>query len=183
MIDKRIAVEDIKSTIRGMTQFDNIYPYANFMFGLPGEKYEDVIKTFNLIDLLSNENKKFYCGISIYTPYPKTPLYNESLKMGFKAPAKLEEWGHYQYNEITNLPWIKGRLKSVIRTVSLFTHFKFNQLLIKDIDVPRKNPFYVLAYLFFSLSAKIRWRFKIFRFPFEWRLYEIILKYKRIVER
>lgn len=183
MINKRISISDIGNTVRAMNRFKDIYPYANFMFGLPGEKHEDVMKTFELIDQLSKENKRFSCGISVYTPYPKTPLYNESVRNGFLPPSTLEEWGNYQYNEVDNLPWLNGSQKNTIRTVSLFVHFKFNQLFLRNIDVPRKNILYIIVYILLSLSAKIRWKLKFFRLPLEWRLYEGILRAIRIVER
>jgi len=183
MLDKKMSVDDMKSTIRNLKRYDNIQPYANYMFGIPHENQKDVKKTFELIDVLSKENKRLFCGISIYTPYPKTPLYAEAIRLGFSPPSTLEEWGNYQYNEVSNLPWVKGHLKSMLKTVALFTHFKFNQLFMPNIDLPEKNFFYKAAKILLTLSSQLRWRFKFFWFPLEWRLYEKILRTIGIVER
>ena len=95
----------------------------------------------------------------------------------------LYPWPGLWSNEVSNLPWVKGRLKSVLKTVSLFTHFKFNQLFAVNYDLPKKNFFYILANVLLTLSAQIRWKLKFFRFALEWRLYEKILRSMGVVER
>lgn len=182
MINKKITPKQMESVVSGLCKYDFML-YANYMLGLPGEKYRDVIKTFAIIKRMSSKNDKFYAGLSIYTPYPGTPLYPLALSEGLRPPLRLEDWAGYQYNTVNNLPWIKGRARSVIRTASLFTHFSFNQRLNLRYNIPYKNPVLWLAFFVFTLSARIRWIFDFYAFPIEWRLYEYMCRILKISER
>ncbi|MDO8748127.1 MAG: radical SAM protein [Candidatus Omnitrophota bacterium] len=182
MINKMISPEQMEMVISTLGKYDFML-YANYMLGLPGEQYADVIKTFAIIKKLSAKNKNFYSGLSIYTPYPGTPLYPQALKNGLNPPARLEDWAEYQYNTVANLPWIKGRARSVIRTATLFTHFSFNQRLSLKYTIPFKNPMYWIAFFVFTLSARIRWVLDLYIFPIEWRMYEYACRILKISER
>ena len=50
----------------------------------------------------------------LYTPYPGTPLYDLSLKMGFKKPQFLEAWGEF-YLDVPTVPWIDNHLVQRVR--------------------------------------------------------------------
>lgn len=182
MINKMISPEQMENVVSGLSKYD-LLVYANYMLGLPDEKYTDIIKTFDLIKKLSAKNKYFYAGLSIYTPYPGTPLYPIALRNGFKPPSRLENWADYQYNTVSNLPWIKGKARSVIRTATLFTHFSFNQQLNLKYNIPYKNPIIWIAFFVFTLSARVRWVLNFYIFPIEWRIYEYVYRIFKISER
>lgn len=182
LIDKKITTKQMENAVSRLKKYD-FEVYANYMVGLPGEKYSDIVKTFDLIKKLSGINKNFYSGISIYTPYPGTPLYSLALKNGFKKRQRLEDWENYQYNSVSNLPWLKGRTRSIARTVSLFTHFSFNQRLNIKYSFPRKNLIFLIAYFVLSVSARFRWVFNFYAFPVEWRIYEYVCRIFKISER
>ena len=172
-----------KQIVRTLKDYKTISIWSNYMFGLPGETCKDIEATCDLIDILSKENRKFFSGISIYTPFPQTPLYEKALECGFEPPKSLEEWGEYQYNDVANLPWLKGRLRRMVRTLGLFTHFQFNQPLELNVAIPKSNIFYVIASLLLSLSARLRWKHKIFGMPMEWRIYEGLTRILNVAER
>ena len=182
LIDKKISTEQMEDVILCLSKY-NFIAYANYMFGLPGEKYDDIIKTFAFIKKLSAKNKNFSAGLSIYTPYPQTPLYPLALEYGLKPPDRLEAWADYQYNSVKNLPWLKGKARSVVRTVSLFTHFSFNQRFSLNYNIPHKNILFRIAFFILSLSARVRWVFNFFLFPIEWRAYEYVCRLFKIQER
>lgn len=182
MINKMISVQQMEDVVSCLGKYD-FTVYANYMLGLPGEKYSDIIKTFTLIKELSAKNKNFYAGLSIYTPYPGTPLYPRALENGLKPPTRLEDWAGYQYNTVSHLPWIKRKARSVIRTATLFTHFSFNQRLNLKYNIPYKNPVLWIAFFVFTLSARLRWFSNFYVFPIEWRLYEYICRIFKISER
>ncbi len=182
LINKKITVEQMEETVCRLKKY-NFIMYANYMFGLPGEKYSDIMKTFDLIKKLSHKNNNFFTGISVYTPYPGTPLYPTALEYGFKAPKRLVDWAGYQYNSVFNLPWLKGRTRSIVRTTTLFTHFSFNQRMKIKYNLPSKNILFVIAYFVLSVSARLRWVFNFYAFPVEWRIYEYICRLFNISER
>lgn len=182
MIDKKITVSQMEDFVILMKRFD-FTAYANYMLGFPGEESIDILKTFSLIKKLSLKNSSFFAGLSVYTPYPGTPLYRLAIENGFKVPRKLEDWSSYQYNSVSNLPWLKGQVKSIIRTSSLFTHFSFNQKVNLKYSFPKKNLLYICAYFVLALSARLRWKYNFYFFPVEWRLYEYICKLFKISER
>ncbi|HEA46990.1 MAG TPA: B12-binding domain-containing radical SAM protein [bacterium] len=182
LIDKKISLGQMEDVVSRLSKY-NFIVYANYMLGLPGEKYSDIIETFAFMKKLSAQNNNFFTGLSIYTPYPGTPLYPMALKYGLKAPKRLEDWADYQYNSVSNLPWLRGRARSVARTTGLFTHFSFNQRLNIKYNIPYKNPIFLIAFFILSLSARIRWVLNFFIFPIEWRIYEYVCRAFKISER
>jgi len=182
LINKSITVEQMEKTVSNLAKYDFVV-YANYMLGLPGERLSDIVKTFDLIKNLSAKNKNFFTGLSIYTPYPGTPLYPVALAQGLKPPDKLEDWADYQYNSVSNLPWLNPKIKSVIRTATLFTHFSFNQRLNIKYNIPHNNLFFLVAFFLLSVSARLRWVTDFFAFPIEWRLYEYACRILKISER
>jgi len=155
------------------------------MAGFPTETEEDTKETFRLIDQLTEIDQSIYIpGISIYTPFPGTDLYSEAVKLGFKEPKNLEGWGNYEYNNINNLPWIKGEYKNLLKTISMLTRFQFNSTKYEhESGLKNTNKLYYFAYKFFCNRAKSRWANKNFKFPIEWRLLEKSLKIMGITER
>jgi len=53
-----------------------------FMMGVPGEKVTDVYKTLDLMYLL----KPHFASVSVYEPFPGTPMFVEGLKRGLVKP-------------------------------------------------------------------------------------------------
>jgi radical SAM superfamily enzyme YgiQ (UPF0313 family) len=183
-VNKRITVEQMKSTVRNFRD-TRMYSTVNFMAGFPGEADNDVAKTFDMIDELT----AIYPGlrvnsISVYTPFPNTPLYNEALNNGFKEPQSLREWGDYSYNDVNNLPWLDKSMKGLLRTISLLTECEFNRKgQFKSVGLFEDSWLKRTAYTILSFSAKFRWRHKFFRFPVEWRLLDLYFRLRKMGER
>ena len=87
-----------------------IFQNYHFMLGFPNETKEDVHQTISLMHSLMKKNKYFshIYGPSLYTPYPDTALYEESLQKGFTPPKKLAGWIHMDWHSF-RLPWITGK--------------------------------------------------------------------------
>lgn len=180
-IEKRITCEEMVRTaerIKGRP----IISWMNFMVGFPGETTETLFDTFRAIDRLMEVNPDVRLGLSIYTPYPCTRLYPEALAKGFRPPDSLEGWGDYQYNSVKNLPWLKGRMRSIIRTVGCFSKFGFHRPQMEAYPFPGNLAIRV-AFFVMQASAKLRWRYKFFWFPVEWRLFEWYLDTAKVYDR
>jgi anaerobic magnesium-protoporphyrin IX monomethyl ester cyclase len=96
-----------------------IHQNYHFMLGLPEESEEDVYKTVSLIYDLMHKNRYFgeICGPSLYTPYPGTALFEESLRKGFRPPETLEGWIDMDWHSLRT-PWITGGRKRVIEDIA-----------------------------------------------------------------
>ena len=73
--------------------------------------------------------------LGIFLPYPGTPLYEESIKMGFEPPKRTEDWGVIERYDINfNLPWVdKKRVGAIIRYNSFLNSMKMKSRLIYSI--------------------------------------------------
>lgn len=183
-INKRITTEQIKISVKKFKEH-NLYSTVNFMAGFPAEKKEDIYKTFDLIDELTLIDPNLMVNsISIYTPFPNTPLYTEALNNGFKLPQSLEGWGEYFYNDVSNLPWLDKKTKGLLRTISLLTECEFNRRgEFKSAKLFKDNLFKRLLYKILSYSAKFRWKHRFFSFPIEWRILDLYFKIIKSGER
>jgi len=183
-INKGITIEQAKTTV-GNFRKNKLPSTVNFMAGFPGEKKEDLLKTFDFIDELTLTDPDLMVNsISIYTPFPNTPLYQKALDGGFKDRGSLESWGSYFYNDVNNLPWIDKRLRKLLKTISLLTECEFNRRgRFKSRGLFEDNPIKRILYNILSYSAKLRWRHRFFAIPLEWDLLDIYLRLKKSGER
>ncbi len=76
-INKLITAEQTKKVIK-ITHKYNFEILCDFMFGLPGEREEEIMDTINL----SIELPIDYAHYAITTPYPNTALYFQGIKKG-----------------------------------------------------------------------------------------------------
>jgi len=85
---------------------------VSFMFGIPGEKLEDMIQTKELIIKLLDYPNVSISGPKLYTPYPGTELYDAAVQHGFVPPTTTVGWKdiHRQTN-MGFLPWFKKELE------------------------------------------------------------------------
>jgi radical SAM superfamily enzyme YgiQ (UPF0313 family) len=114
MIKKRITVEEIVESNRKLIG-TRIQPGFLFMMGLPTETPEEVGESLKLADQLMKENPDAARAFNIYTPFPGTELYEKIVKMGFKEPERLEDWGRMSYRNIPReSPWILPETKKLV---------------------------------------------------------------------
>ncbi len=187
VINKDIKVDDIVAATRklGKTKIQQI---VSFMSGLPTEGYDDLIKTFKLMDILVKENKNIYLnGIFLYTPYPGTPLYNlVTTEYEYKIPSTLEDWANFGIYRNTGSTWHDEKYVRLCKTLSILTRFPFwyKKFGFEDIAKVNSSERYShfpnnLIYLTFVKIAAFRWKFKFFKFPIEWLLLEKYLERAR----
>ena len=86
MIDKPNTAEQVYEVNKDTKNYD-ISPMYSFMIGFPTETKEEIKMTCKMIIKLKEENPRAQVhGISVYTPYPGTPLYELAIKHGFSPP-------------------------------------------------------------------------------------------------
>ncbi|MDD5430710.1 MAG: radical SAM protein [Candidatus Pacebacteria bacterium] len=169
-IDKDITKEEIlNSAKRCLGQ--EIIPQYSFMVGLPGEQREDMDQTMNLIDgLLKLSGKVQILGPQAFRPYPGSPLYQECLDAGWKAPQGMEEWANAIKNEMSFLtpyqfPWVKD--PDLVSSLEAYARFGAQSLKSALGSTVTSNKF--LKFLF-ALICKLRWKLRFFKWPIEYKL-------------
>jgi radical SAM superfamily enzyme YgiQ (UPF0313 family) len=185
-INKKITRAQIEFVTRRSRQFNIDEIRVSFMGGFPGETNDDIHQTLSLIQSMWKINPDIYInGYFIYMPYPGSQLYLEAQqKYGLVPPASLEEWGEiHGLNEHTNrmTPWISKNTRNKLETISSMVRFHyFRQYFSRMSKKQQRSWFYgsrLLAWLFkimncfYRCSKAIRWKYKLFSFAFEWKIW------------
>lgn len=84
-----------------------------FIIGFPYETMDEINETFNFIKELWQLNPQPETRVHVYTPYPGTALYLDSLKCGFVPPLTLEEWSDFNYYKV-QMPWVDKKLEEAL---------------------------------------------------------------------
>ena len=113
ILDKKISPEMILDVGHLCSKY-RITPSISMMVGVPGEKKEHIEETFKLIDVWKSKFPASELQLYLYTPYPGTQLFDQSLEMGFKEPQYLEEWGEFYLN-VSTVPWVDQALVERVR--------------------------------------------------------------------
>lgn len=69
---------------------------ANYIFGFPNEKLENLQETFDLSTELRGELNNYYAAVAL----PGSPLYYEAKKNNWDLPQTLDGYGFYSYNHL-----------------------------------------------------------------------------------
>lgn len=108
MINKKINLKEVLKTNRKLSHFPIQIRY-NFIVGFPGEKSEEIDKTFEFINLLRKDNFNAEPPlVSIYTPYPGTQMFEKAIKFGFDAPKNLESWSEVNWRKAVRNHWLSS---------------------------------------------------------------------------
>lgn len=182
LICKGISPDKMRETTRRLKE-SGITSGANYMTGFPGETLEDMNMTFDLIDELVEIDEGFEAGISIYTPFPGTPIYPRALEKGFRDPGSLEAWGRYQFSIVNNLPWLSRKQRNLLRTVGLLARFDFTANRYQERRLLSGRKLLAASYRALNASARFRWRRRFFNPAPEWRLLDLTLRVLRFWER
>lgn len=133
-INKHLTVDQIIRTNIKMKTFD-IDCYYNFMVGIPGETKEDIVKTYQLIERLIDDNPRcrFYAQMA-YVPFPGTQLYQKSVSLGFEQPRSLDDWKKidFSYRSIVTHPWVGIELRRFITNTSfVIKHVQLDNVVLQ----------------------------------------------------
>lgn len=159
MLAKDITVDQIRESARlcGKYGIEAVYM---FLHGFPGETWDDICQTMDLIDELEAMNKHVIIShLGFFAPFPGTPLFDVAVEAGFEPPTSLEGWGA-PMGEIAKK---NGKLPSYVdkkaKSLSYYRHLASRT----DLDEVRFSlPVKALQQL-----AKFRWKHRFFSFPID----------------
>ena len=113
LIKKDITVEQIKRAVELCSQY-GIQTLFNFMVGVPGEKWSDVVETLDFMDELEKMSKHVSIGSpAIYIPWPGTFLSKVAEDNGFKLPRTMEGWAKTWAQRVKIAPYMDRRIKFI----------------------------------------------------------------------
>jgi len=162
IMHKDITVEDIRRSAELCRKY-NVHHLTNFMIGIPGETWEDMLLTFDLMDSLEKEGH-FVNGPSVYLPWPGTPLYDTAVERGFKPPEEMTAWAVQWGKDQPRTPFLKSHLR-------LVNHYR--TLALRDRGRARRFP--VAGRALKALALK-RWEKRFFQWPLDYSVPAALLK-------
>lgn len=180
LINKGLKAEDTLACEKKAANY-KINIVNSFMTGFPptGSNLKKQIKASNvelnktveLIRQIFIINPLASILLFFYTPYPGTPLYESSLKHGFKDPQSLEEWGKVDLtNKVT--PWVsKSHQRKTVFLRSLFTLKKITSSEYLKQKNNKSWKHYLIRYTGFAWLLNkwisLRLKYKLYFFPLE----------------
>ena len=120
--------------------------------------------------LIKLSDKVQILGPQAFRPYPGSELYKECVVSGWKEPQSLEEWGYLIENELSyltvqNFPWVRD--KNFVESMEAYVRFGAHSIKNAMGSSIKANKILKLA---FVLLCKLRWKFKFFIWPIEFKL-------------
>jgi radical SAM superfamily enzyme YgiQ (UPF0313 family) len=134
-----------------------------FIFGLPAEKEADLLQTVDLIRQIYERYDRADCYTNIFTPYPGSPAWQESIDRGLKPPKSFEEWADF-YPRLTVLPWLNGGKHTRLQAIRQYIRFGYHQIKVGEQQHSWKHRLLLNA---FQPSSQYRIRKHQFKFPIE----------------
>jgi len=172
-IDKDITPEMILNVAR-MGKKYGVGIKFSWMLGLPNETKEQALETLALIDKIKEIAPDTSCAMSLFAPYPGTPLYQKAIEEGWQPPRSFEEWGIFReeaiYPYLENWKWYK----SIILSAYFIAAGDTKYIIWKKVGW-RLRPFYNILYL----TASLRWKTRFFNFPIEYDLVQFLWNLKK----
>jgi radical SAM superfamily enzyme YgiQ (UPF0313 family) len=168
-IRKGHTVEQILETAR-KCQHHGFRGQFSFMMGFPFERKADLDHTFKLIDAIHATNSKFDIQLFPYTPFPGTELADECLQYGYTHPDRLEDWARFEFG-CTRMPWLSGKLKRRIDTMTTIAWFAFTSETAIKLGGIKGRLFEMLGKI-----ARLRWKYRMFALPVEWKIVNLLAK-------
>lgn len=115
-INKDMTIEDNRNAINILLQTD-ICINLSFIIGFPGEDKREMNKTLNLINEFQKSSPKITWVLKAFTPYPGTPLWEDTIARGFNPPTSNENWANCNRYE-SQLPWLSTEKLQIIKFIT-----------------------------------------------------------------
>jgi len=180
-IQKDARVEDTVEMAKICKSYD-IGIVLSLMLGLPRAKgkfnqsvEEEFEQTALMIDkIIATGVDLNICGWFVYTPYPGTPLYEESIKIGWRSPTTLEGWARFSLGG-KNTPWITKKYVDLLEQLGRYIFPCMGTTYIRAWENRRKTTFFQILYKYFAIlvlkilhkTASFRWKHRFFSLPIE----------------
>jgi anaerobic magnesium-protoporphyrin IX monomethyl ester cyclase len=121
---KIITAEQILRANKKLSDYPSLRPHYNFFCGTPGETYEDLVKTKDLVVQLLEDNPHCEIGFGFdWKPLPGSVMTEQAIdEYGFVIPKNLEEWAEvdsYDSEVEVVYPWYTEQIQKIIKLLQL----------------------------------------------------------------
>ncbi len=179
---KGITKEQILRVNRKLARHPSLKPMYNFMYGHPGETYETLLETKNVILQLLKENPGIYINVGAdWKPIPGTKAVDIAEKeYGYMLPKTMDEWIEVDTFDATHkieYPWYNRRINNLIKSLQIAS-FVLGDKLEKESSA-NKSLFFLLLRFSANLYRPIaifRLKNNIFCFPIEYAIWKRLLR-------
>ncbi len=184
-IKKDVSSEQILQSIKKCHE-TGLKSFTSFMIGFPEETDEQRMETLDIYDQIRHlyPSGARINGMFIYSPFPGTELYDNVVERhGFVPPRDLDGWAKFELYDSKNVTWLDEPKKKELQTVSILVRYFFTYKTIRDWSFKEKrirHHGFIKAVLslvcngIFYPFAKLRWKFRVFRYGIEWRIWQKI---------
>jgi radical SAM superfamily enzyme YgiQ (UPF0313 family) len=122
--DFQVLADIYESTQRCISA--NVIPSFNIIFGHPGEGPKERRETVSFMMDICRRFPGAEFWTNIFTPYPGSPIFSQSAKLGIEVPTSLEGWIDY-FPRYTTLPWLKGKDHERVQTMRDYLRIAFDR--------------------------------------------------------
>ncbi|MBF0294466.1 MAG: radical SAM protein [Magnetococcales bacterium] len=181
-MQKGITREQILRVNRKLARHPKLIPHYNFLYGSPGEQYEDLVETKDVVLQLLADNGNAYFGIgSDWKPIPGSVMLEVAEReFGYVGPKTLDDWIEIDTFDSTRKirhPWYSDRFDNLVKLMQL-SAFVIDDKLIKE---SRGNTTWFfrlvrLAARIYKPVAYFRMRHNLHHFMIEYSLYRILAR-------
>lgn len=166
---KDMKVEDVLRTVE-LCRKHKIRAGFNFMVGIPGESWPQMLETFRFMDELEKMGDGVAVkGLTTFLPWPGTPMYESAVAMGFRPPKLVEDWGIQYGPRQPRTPFTDRRA----RFAGHYRAMASREQKGRTFGLVFMKP---LKYL-----AKKRWEKRFFRFPVDYYLPRLFKRALQVV--
>jgi anaerobic magnesium-protoporphyrin IX monomethyl ester cyclase len=171
LIKKDISPNQMVLALQNLKNWaSSIEPYIFWMSGYPGETKEDLYQSFQVMDTLKKVNKKTqHVEMYIFTPFPSPML--ETLQSEIKLPKSLDEWSNLDVFHFKP-SWHTKKYVKMLEDISAVTRYAF----YPQERIREMGHHYKAGYWLLNKTAQFRWQHKYFRFSFELKMINAIIK-------
>jgi anaerobic magnesium-protoporphyrin IX monomethyl ester cyclase len=100
---------------------------------------------------------------NIFTPYPGSPIFQQTAQLGIEVPKTLEGWADY-FPRYTVLPWLKGSDHQRVQTMRDYLRIAFDR---EPIATTGHGRFAKAIQHLTAYPARVRLNFDFYSFPVE----------------
>lgn len=179
---KGITREQVLRVNRKLAHYPQIVCMYNMLYGAPGETYEDLVATKDLVLQILKDNPAAYVGSGgDWKPIPGAKLVEiAQQELGYVPPKTFDEWIQIDSSDAEEKirhPWYTDRIDNMIRILQVCS------LIIDDKIVKESkgnwNPVFVVIRILARLYKPVgmfRLRFNVYSLPLEYNLLRMAAK-------
>jgi len=149
---KGITVEQILRVNRKLAAYPSLKPHYNILCGIPGETYEDLIKTKKLMQTLIRDNPFCFLGAAAdWKPLPGSLMTELAVReYGLELPKTLEEWAVVDTTDAKKIihPWYTRQINNYIKLLQLTGLFLDHKIETILTMLPRQKMVFLKMLLF-----------------------------------